>query len=468
MTSLSDTDDGARALLLNPRKLAQRLFLALCLLEVVIILLRLNPATAEVVASTLRPIGGAGLLLLTLLALPMASRAAQLVATLAAGFCIAILMTGGAGFESLIDGLARALLFAGFLPALYLLRATADRQPRVRLSRKRLTSLPAGRRTDGITLGAHGFGAVLNTGSFPIMSAVVPADADMVERRRFGLAALRGMNLAPLWSPFFVAMALASSYLPDTDLIEIAPVGLIIAALSLAVSITLFGRVKGFHMGWLDGLKALVPVAGLLCSLGIAVVVASSFTPLSTLEVIVLAVPPLCLALMARRSGGVRAVTNQTYDRMGAGFDDLIIVTAAMTLAAMAAELTFAGDLIRDQIASQPLPLAILGLTLLCTLPALLGLHPMIPTAVMLAAMTSVEPAVMNQAPLSDLVLMGIALTAWSTGTMCSVSSLSLAVCAGLFRVPAWRLMFSPNLAFAAIVILIATGVLSAVQILLG
>ncbi|MBV6633494.1 MAG: hypothetical protein KI792_10750 [Alphaproteobacteria bacterium] len=462
MSATSDTETG-----ITNEQLAQRLFLALCLLEVLIILLRLSPSTGEFASAALRPIGGAGLLILTALAMPMAGRSALLVGTLAAGFCLAILLTGGAGVESLIDGLARALLFAGFLPALYLLRATADRQSRVRLSRRRLAALPAGRRADGITLGSHGFGAVLNTGSFPIMSAVVPADADLQERRRFGLAALRGMNLAPLWSPFFVAMALASSYLPDTALIQIAPVGLVIAALSLTVSITLFGRVKGFHWGWLDGLKALVPVAGLLASLGAAVVATSTLTPLSTLEVIVLAVPPLCMALMMGRTGGARLVLTQTYKRMGSGFDDLIIVVAAMTLAAMAAELTFAGDIIRDHIGSQPVPLAILGLILLCALPSLLGLHPMIPTAVMLAAMTAEGPSI-GLAPLNDLVLMGAALTAWSAGTMCSVSSLSVAVCAGLFRVPAWRLMASPNLAFAGLVILIATAVLSAVQFLLS
>ncbi|MEM6902874.1 MAG: hypothetical protein AAF556_06525 [Pseudomonadota bacterium] len=453
---------------LTTADLAQRLFLALCLLEVLIILLRLYPSTADTVAGALRPIGGAGLLILTILTVPTASRAAQLVASLAAIFCIAILITGAAGLDSLIQGLARALLFAGFLPALYLLRATADRQPRVRLSRRRLAGLPSGRRADGITLGSHGFGAVLNTGSFPIMSAVIPRDADLEERRRFGLAALRGMNLAPLWSPFFVAMALASSYLPDTGLLEIAPVGLLIALLSLIVSICLFGRVRGFHWGWVDGLRALVPISGLLGGLGLAVVIASTVTPLATLEVIVLAVPPLCFALMAGRGNGIRGVLRQTYDRMGSGYDDLIIVVAAMTLAAMAAEVTFAGDLIRDQIASQPVPLAILGLIFLCFLPALMGLHPMIPTAVMLAAMTTLDPASGYTAPLSDLVLMGVALTAWSIGTMCSVSSLSVVVCSGLFRVPAWRFMLSPNLAFAAFVILIATLVLSAVQFLLG
>ena len=94
--------------------------------------------------------------------------------------------------------------------------------------------------------------------------------------------------------------------------------------------------------------------------------------------------------------------------------------------------------------------------------PSMIGIHPMIPTAILLAALTG------GPQPLHDVILMGVALTGWSVGTMCSVSSMSVVVCAGLFRVPAWRLMISPNLLFAAAVMGIATIVLSALQILLG
>ena len=76
------------------------------------------------------------------------------------------------------------------------------------------------------------------------MAAVLNDKADEAERRRFALSALRGMNLAPLWSPFFVAMALASAYLPSVSLIQIMPVGLITAMASLVVSILFFGGSK--------------------------------------------------------------------------------------------------------------------------------------------------------------------------------------------------------------------------------
>ena len=442
-------------------RVAKALFLALWFLEVAVILLRPIPELAAII----RPVGAAGLLLLTMLTLPLVRRATLLVAGVAAVMGAAILWSGSAGLADLEAGLVQSLLFAGFLPTLHMLRATAQAQPRVRLSQRRFTNLPAGSRRDGITLGAHAFGSVLNTGSFPIMAAVMRNNANTEERRRFALAALRGMNLAPLWSPFFVAMALSSAYLPQVSLLEIMPVGLTIALLAIILSVFWFGsglsRDNG-KPGWLVGLQALEPIALGLALLGIAVVSLAVVTPLSALETVILVVPPLCLIMCRFDRHAMAKVWHKTSERLGTSYDDLMIVVAAITLASLAGQIDVAADVIRSLVSVAPMPMAILGLILACFLPAMVGIHPMIPAAILLAALTS------GPQPLADVVLMSIALTGWSVGTMCSVSSMSVVVCAGLFQVPPWRLMISRNLGFALAVIGIATFVLSALQFLLN
>ncbi|HCI48224.1 MAG TPA: hypothetical protein DFI00_13100 [Rhodospirillaceae bacterium] len=444
------------------RLTAKTLFFALWFLEVCLIILRPAPALVELI----RPIGAIGLLLLMLVSVPLVRRASLAVASIAVILGIIIMATGTAHWTDMETGLVRSMLFAAFLPTLHILRASAQSQPRVRLSQRKFARLPAGSRSDGITLGAHAFGAVLNTGSFPVMAAVLNDKADEAERRRFALSALRGMNLAPLWSPFFVAMALASAYLPSVSLIQIMPVGLITAMASLVVSILFFGGSKqrgtGNQPGWVAGVHALAPIAPGLAILGLTVVLIAVSTPLSSLETIILIVPPLCLALCRFERSAVKRIWQTATGRMATSYDDLLIVVAAITLATLAGHIEVTADVIRDVVSSIPAPLAILALILTSFLPSMIGIHPMIPTAILLAALTG------GPQPLHDVILMGVALTGWSVGTMCSVSSMSVVVCAGLFRVPAWRLMISPNLLFAAAVMGIATIVLSALQILLG
>jgi len=443
------------------RPWGQRLFLLLWLLELASIFLRAVPGSEAVV----RPLSAIGLSLLVLLSLPLVRRPTLIVMAVGGLLGCLVFLVGPADLGTFEEGMAHAMIFAGFLPTLRLLRGTAQRQPRVRLSQQRFARLPLGGRAAGITIGSHTFGAALNTGSFPVMAAVMPPDADEGERRRFALAALRGMNLAPLWSPFFVAMALASSYLPGVELWQTMLIGLIIALASLTVSVLWFSGSKHGRAGLTavrPGLRALLPVARPMLALAALIVAVASFAPLSTLEAIMLTVPPLCWLSIRHRPGLFRTIVHETTSSLGHSIDDLMIVTVALVLAAGAAHIEVTGSVLRDLALILPAPIAITLFIAGCFAPSLIGIHPMIPTALMLAALTG------GAQPLVDPVLMGIALTAWSVGTMCSVSSLSLVICSSLFRVSPFRLMWSPNQLFALCIMLISITVLSAVQILLG
>lgn len=416
----------------------------------------------------LLPAVAAGLLIV--LAQPLVSRTSRIVTGFGAVLTALVLLAGHGDPQAILHGLSHAVLFAGFLPTLRLLRGTAQQLPVIRLSQRRLAGLPPGSRTSGITLGSHAFGAALNTGSFPIMAAVMKRDADEDERRRFALAALRGMNLAPLWSPFFLAMGLASSYLPSVNLLGYLPIGLSIAGFSLVLSILVFGRSPAVpplataspRPGWITGLLALRPILGPLLILAMLIIALSEITRLGHLETIILAVPPICLLALWRKPGKFRRTLKDVVDSLGHNLDDMVIVAVALTLVSVVSELDVTTALLRDSIATMPAPLGIFSLIAGAFLLSLIGVHPMIPVALFLGALAGNDPV------FNPHVLMGIALSCWTIGTMGSVSSMSLAVCAGLFRVPALRLMLSPNLAFLGGVLLIATTVLSAVQFLLG
>ena len=72
----------------------------------------------------------------------------------------------------------------------------------------------------------------MNIGAFALVSAALPSDAGEQRRQVAAEAALRGMNAAVLWSPFFISFAVAGIYLP----VGFAP-GAILLGIFLSFSI---------------------------------------------------------------------------------------------------------------------------------------------------------------------------------------------------------------------------------------
>lgn len=121
-----------------------------------------------------------------------------------------VLLVGGSWLQ-LWHGLERSLIFAGLLPTLQLTRAIAWRLPKVAEARTNLANLPERAADIGLMFGAQAFGYVLSTGAFAMVSSLVAAKAPLKRRLAAGAASLRGMSTSILWSPFFVAFAVASS-----------------------------------------------------------------------------------------------------------------------------------------------------------------------------------------------------------------------------------------------------------------
>ena len=138
------------------------------------------------------------------------------------------------------EELARAgnffIIFAAFLPSLWLLRATAITMPSVEKTQKLLSELISTKILSGLQVTSHILGGVLNIGTFPLLSSVIPQNAKDEIRQAAGEAAIRGMNTAVLWSPFFVSFAVGQLYLPSNSAWLGIVFGLLVALLFNIIS----------------------------------------------------------------------------------------------------------------------------------------------------------------------------------------------------------------------------------------
>ena len=126
---------------------------------------------------------------------------------------------------------AFVLIFACLLPTLTLVRATALTMPSVMETQRRLGHLTAKTSASGLQLASHVLGGVMNIGAFALIAASLPQTAGPERRRVAAEAALRGMNGAVLWSPFFISFAVANIYLPSGISFGAIMLGLVTAGL---------------------------------------------------------------------------------------------------------------------------------------------------------------------------------------------------------------------------------------------
>ena len=90
------------------------------------------------------------------------------------------------------------IIFSAFLPSLWLLRATAITMPSVQSTQSLLSKLDPKKILSGIQFTSHFLGSVINIGSFPLLSSVLPKNSKISLRQSAGEASIRGMNTAVL------------------------------------------------------------------------------------------------------------------------------------------------------------------------------------------------------------------------------------------------------------------------------
>jgi hypothetical protein len=397
---------------------------------------------------------GIALLLLFCAAAVLQARRATLVMAGVITALLAALCIGAETVAPLMKGLEAGLLLAAFMPVLMLIRGTADASPEIAVARLRFAALTPEQTPVGYFLGAYGGAIVLSTGAQALLAALLPADADERFRLRTAAASLRGGTLAALWSPFFVSLALTSHYLPMVPAWQIMPLGFAMAAIGLLLGLAMFER-----GGWtaipraLHGLGPLVgPIAG---SAGL-VVAGTVWLGFSTLQSVVLIMPPACIAwVLLRRPGSVRGVLDGTYLSLGKLSDEVLIVTAAISLGTAMETLPELPALLQPWLVGLPVFATLLIVPVVMILLGQLGAHPMISGTLVLVAFTGIPGGP------HPLCLMQAVLIGWGLGAMTSPSGIQLMVTAMMFRVPFQRLTFGENLIFSSAFTLLQAVLLS-------
>jgi len=445
--------EAARPASLRAQALAVSRWLALGLwiLEIASLVAPHSPA---------RDLAVAGLVAYGALVFPFVRRGTRIGAVIAILAAVGIALTAGEP-ELLLDGLEFAVVFPAFLATIALTRAAAEHNPLVARSRERLTAATPAARAGSTMLGAHLSGSVITAGSLGVVGPLTPRDASRDERVAAAAAAVRGICLAVLWSPFFLGMALTTRYLPQVPLWQITLCGLCLAIAGLSAALWGFGRITPAAFPALLApfrpmLLPLVAVAGF-------VVVLASATPLGTLEAVFLTLPPLIAGWALLQRPGVRtAVVRGGWANVSGIADDLLLIGAVMIFSRVLAQSGLAEPVV-GLIANSALPpvVAYTGLLAAIVVAGICGIHPIATVGVLLALLTDSDA--FASLPVALLGVLG-----WGLGTMNGPSALVLMLAASTYGVPVRRLAFGQNLLFVAAAVPAAGVLLAGLDALLS
>ncbi len=378
--------------------------------------------------------------------------------TLALASVLALAALGSAAalgdWWALWRGLGDATTFAAFFVTLVALRTTAERRPETARTRRLMALLDPRQRSAATLYGANVMGSVLVVGAHAVLAPVHDRNAPEPERRRAAIIALRGMGLAGLWSPFWVAMAVGLQHLPDVPLWSVMALGLALAVPALVLGQAMAGAFQG---GTRTALAALLPVAPPVAVAAAAVVALASFTALRPLEALLLGIPAVCIAAqLPLGRGAIREVVRVSYDRTPSVLGEMVIVTCAFVLGrVLAGGLGVLDPALWPGPEALPAPAVIASMVVVPAALALFGLHQIVTITVLLVLFTQVPTGV------ADLVLLQSGLISWSIASMIGLSAISTVAAASFFHVRLERVAFGANLTFGAAVAVLGTGVLS-------
>ena len=357
---------------------------------------------------------------------------------------------------------AFVLIFACLLPTLTLVRATALTMPSVMETQRQLGQLPAKTSASGLQLASHVLGGVMNIGAFALIAASLPQKAGPERRRVAAEAALRGMNGAVLWSPFFISFAVANIYLPSGISFGAIMLGLITAVLFFLVTSALAAP-AGARFSVLDAMQPLRPIIPRLLIAVSAVILLSVVTGFTALLAVVTTMPILCVIQMCRRPQTARQIAQTFwYLQKGSG-DELVIISTSMVIASLAADTTSLSVMLDGLFGKAPaIWLMIWGLPVLVWLASVMGVHPVISAAPLLAYFAPYLTV------FDAIFVMQAHMIGWAAGTMTSFSSLSVVLVGELFRLPTSVLSAGRNLWASGGLAFVGGGLWAAVWLLVG
>ena len=363
-----------------------------------------------------------------------------------------------AGWGALWSGVEKAVIFAAFFGTLSLLRATADARPEIARARTLVERLGTGERSSGFLVGANILGATLIVGVMAVFAPIVGRDAPYEARKSAAEACQRGMCLACLWSPFWVAMAFSYEHLPNVPLWQVMSMGLCLSTLGLAVAQLMYTPDVGLAGLW-RAARAFAPVLPPVALATGAVLALKAATPLTTLQCLVVGVPVLCVvALAAQGAASLRRGIVQAGRGIGGMRAEIALLTFAFALG-RTMEKALSGGPVAEQVAAlAPPPIAVFAIVIGgMTVLAFAGIHQIVTATVAMVLFGTLPPGI------ADLALMQAVLLGWAFSSMTGLSAVSVAVAGAMFGVPLEKIAYGPNvrfcLAFGAIATLVVAGV---------
>lgn len=403
--------------------------------------------------------GGASVLFAVYLALAIvvAGYGNRLLAgVLLLGITILVVLDGAGSLA--VQGLSDAMVFAAFLPAVFLLRNVLAGDRRLLAYRQTVEAVDANQQTGMLLVGSHVLGSALTVGALAILSPVVPPDAEEARRRAAALATIFGISLSVLWSPVFVAMAVVSEFMPHVPLWKPILVGLSMAVLGTVTALVFLGVCnKGrLVVRAVIALRAIIPWVALTA---VVVVVVRSVTSLSTVEAASLTLLPLAAAFLLVQPRANQRValkkTRQSLDVLGA---EISIVALAFALGTVMRDSPTVQQLVQGLFGPEIAALFLIAMIVAgMLLAAMIGGHPIVSASILLAVFSAADTA------LTDLILCGAVLLGWACSAMIAPAGLIVIVATGMFQIDRRSIIFSRNtlvvLLFASLGILALTAV---------
>ncbi|NVK43541.1 MAG: hypothetical protein HWE39_20030 [Oceanospirillaceae bacterium] len=318
------------------------------------------------------------------------------------------------------QGLISLLVAVGFLRLIALRDVTPD------------STLPQGPRALWHTLlGTHLFGAAINFSALAIIGDRLHAIRPLLPTQAIVLS--RGFGLASLWSPMFVAMALALTLAPGADLLPISLAGLAVAIPALLLTGMRLARRD--DSATFAGYPMRMEALRLPLLLVLIVMAGHWLVPqLSIITMITISALLLPLLALLQRSGP--AAAGRQYRRH---IEQAVPGMAGELLLFLAAGVLTAGIAAWVDISDFSLRLAHFGaleaaaLVAVSGLAAVIGIHPLI-------TLSSTAGMLLPVADSPELLALAC-LMSWSLGVMVSPCSGMHLAMQGRFGVSGYRLM---------------------------
>ena len=354
------------------------------------------------------------------------------------------------GPAAVLVGFKAAPMFAGFFGTIVLLRATGEQLRQIAHARELFERLKPDHRLGGFLVGSHLLAVVLGPGAYAITAPIIGQSKAEDEHLAAMRACHRGGGLAGLWSPFWIAMALSSQYVPGVPLWHTMALGMSMAACALTASHVLFAPEPGIALLWraLRSLQPIVPPVA-LCVLSVAVL--SAVTVLSGLEALIVSVPVLCaLALLGKGRRAFVTALASTYRGTAHIGNEITILTISLALGGVIRHV-FAQTGTTDWIGGLELPaMAVIAIMIGATsLGALAGVHQIVSVSLLLSVFTDLPVQV------AGVILIESTLAAWCCSSIIGLSAIMVGTATTMFRVTPGQVILGPNLRFA---ILFAVG----------